>query len=293
EWSEAASGRDWRAWWQGGDDVHYVQFLAKDNVPFHTISFPATILGSGLPLKLPDIIKGFNWLTFEGGKFSTSGQRGSFTDTALTLLPADSWRWWLAANAPENADADFTIERFVEGVNKDLADTFGNLVNRCLTFAAARFDATVPDARAADAAENKLAVELGKHLKRLRGHHEALALRKAAEEVRSIWRLANAYLADVAPWTVIKDDPERAAAIVRTGVNLVRVAALAGWSFIPSAAAEVLQSLGEDAALVPWVEDGKEALSAIPAGRRFCVPPLLFPKITAGDLATAACRPPA
>ena len=140
EWSAASPGRDWRAWWQGGDGVHYVQFLAKDNVPFHTISFPATILGSGLPLKLPDIIKGFNWLTFEGGKFSTSSQRGIFTDTALTLLPADSWRWWLAANAPENADADFTVERFVDGVNKDLADTFGNLVNRCLAFAAARFE---------------------------------------------------------------------------------------------------------------------------------------------------------
>ena len=144
EWSEAAPGRDWRDWWQGGDDVQYVQFLAKDNVPFHTISFPATILGSGLPLKLPDIIKGFNWLTFEGGKFSTSRQRGIFTDTALTLLPADCWRWWLAANAPENADADFTVERFVDGVNKDLADIFGNLVNRCLAFAAARFDSTVP-----------------------------------------------------------------------------------------------------------------------------------------------------
>jgi methionyl-tRNA synthetase len=211
----------------------------------------------------------------------------------LTLLPADSWRWWLAANAPENADADFTIERFVEGVNKDLADTFGNLVNRCLAFTAARFDATVPEARDVGAAEAKLAVELGTRLKRLRGHHEALALRKAAEEVRSIWRLANAYLADAAPWTVIKDDPERAAAIVSTGVNLVRVAALAGWSFIPSAAADVLQCLGEDAKQVPWVEDGKEALSAIPAGRRFRVPPLLFPKVTAGDLATAACRPPA
>jgi methionyl-tRNA synthetase len=293
EWSEAASGRDWHAWWQGGDDVHYVQFLAKDNVPFHTISFPATILGSGLPLKLPDIIKGFNWLTFEGGKFSTSGQRGIFTDTALTLLPADSWRWWLAANAPENADADFVIERFVEGVNKDLADTFGNLVNRCLVFAAARFNATVPEARAAGAVEDRLAVELGARLKQLRRHHEALALRKATEEVRSIWRLANAYLADAAPWTLIKHDPQRAAAIVGTGINLVRVAALAGWPFIPSAAAEVLRSLGEDAEFVPWVEDGKEALSAIPAGRRFCVPCLLFPKVAAGDLATAACRPPA
>ena len=100
EWSEAAPGRDWRDWWQSGADVTYVQFLAKDNVPFHAVSFPATLLGSGLPFKLVDTIKGFNWLTFEGGKFSTSAGHGIFTDTALALLPADTWRWWLAANAP-------------------------------------------------------------------------------------------------------------------------------------------------------------------------------------------------
>jgi methionyl-tRNA synthetase len=269
-----------------------VQFLAKDNVPFHTISFPATILGSGLPLKLPDLIKGFNWLTFEGGKFSTTAQRGIFTDRALDLLPADTWRWWLAANSPENADADFTLERFVEGVNKDLADTFGNLVNRCLAFAASRFDATVP-AGDAGPAEDALAAELERHLKRLRGHHEASALRKATKEVRAIWKLANAYLAEAAPWTVIRHDPGRAATAVRTGINLVRVAALTGWPFIPSAAAEVLRCLGEDTEAVAWVEDGKAALSAIPAGRRLRVPPLLFPKIAAGDLASAACRPPA
>ena len=177
-------------------------------------------------------------------------------------------------------------------MNKDLADTFGNLVNRCLAFAAARFDSTVPEARDAGAAEDRLAAELGTRLKRLRGHHEALALRKATAEVRSIWRLANAYLTDAAAWTVIKDDPERAAAIVKTGIGLVRVAALAGWPFIPSAAAEVLESLGEDSTRVPWTEDGKEALSAIPAGRRFRVPSLLFPKVAASDLATAAYRPP-
>ena len=108
---------NWRDWWQA-DDVRYIQFLAKDNVPFHAISFPATILGSGLPFKLVDVIKGFNWLTFEGGKFSTSSRRGLFTDTALDWCPADTWRWWLAANAPEGSDSDFTVERFVDGVNK-------------------------------------------------------------------------------------------------------------------------------------------------------------------------------
>ena len=284
EWSEATSGRDWRAWWEGGDEVRYVQFLAKDNVPFHTISFPATILGSGLPLKLPDAIKGLNWLTFDGGKFSTSGQHGIFTDTALALLPADTWRWWLAANAPESADTDFTVERFVEGVNKDLADSFGNLVNRCLTFAAANFGATIPGTGETGPVERKLTAELDGCLKRLRSHHEALSIRKATEEVRAIWRLANAYLTETAPWSVIKRDPDRAAAIVRTGVNLVRIAALAAWPFVPTASTEVLRSLGEDLEPTPWPHDGGQALTAIPVGRRFRVPPLLFRKITAADV---------
>ena len=286
KWSEAAPGRDWREWWQSGADVTYLQFLAKDNVPFHAVSFPATLLGSGLPFKLVDTIKGFNWLTFEGDKFSTSAGRGIFTDTALELLPADTWRWWLAANAPETADADFILARFVDGVNKDLADVFGNLVNRCLAFAAARFDGIVPPAARLGPLEQQLALSLDTHLANLRRHHESLALRKAADEVRAIWRLANAYLAEAAPWSAIKNDTPRAATIVNTGINLVRVAALAAWPFIPSSAAKVLCSLGEAADAVPWPQDGTQALSAVPAGRRITVPPLLFPKIAVADLAT-------
>ncbi|MDP1965379.1 MAG: class I tRNA ligase family protein, partial [Reyranella sp.] len=284
EWSEATPGRDWRAWWEGGDEVRYVQFLAKDNVPFHTISFPATILGSGLPLKLPDTIKGLNWLTFNGGKFSTGGQHGIFTDTALALLPADTWRWWLAANAPESSDTDFTVERFVEGVNKDLADGFGNLVNRCLTFATMNFGATIPSAGETGSVEHKLTVELDGCLQRLRNHHESLSIRKATEEVRAIWKLANAYLAETAPWSVIKRDPDRAAAIARTGINLVRVAALVAWPFVPTASTDVLRSLGEDLNPTPWPHDDGRALTAIPVGRRYRVPPLLFPKITVADV---------
>ncbi len=283
EWADAAQGRDWRSWWEGGDGVRYLQFLAKDNVPFHTVSFPATLLGTGLPLKLPDTIKGFNWLTFEGGKFSTSGRHGIFTDRALAALPADYWRWWLAANAPENADADFTAERFAAGVNKDLADTFGNLVNRCLSFVVARFDSTVPVGGDFGPAEHDLGRELSSHLEQLRHHHEALNFRKAADEIRAIWRLGNVYLAEAAPWSVIQTDPARAAAIVRTGVNLVRVGALVAWPFIPTAAAAVLESLGENTGAVPWADDGTGALTAIGPGRRVRVPALLFRKITQAD----------
>ena len=284
EWAEAAPGRDWRAWWQAGASVRYLQFLAKDNVPFHAVSFPATLQGSGLPFKLVDVIKGFNWLTFEGGKFSTSERRGIFTDTALELLPADTWRWWLAANAPEGGDTDFTITRFVDGVNKDLADTFGNLVNRCLLFVAARFDGVVPPAGPAGPLETALSAGLTTRLASLRAHHEALSLRKAADEVRSIWRLGNAYLAEAAPWLAIRDDRGRAATIVHAAVNVVRIAAIAAWPFIPSTAATVLAALGDADECPAWPPEGDDVLGAVPGGRQIGVPPRLFPKISASDL---------
>ena len=79
EWADAnPRHRDWRLWWWEPRDVSYIQFLGKDNVPFHTVTFPSTLIGSGEPWKTVDIIKGFNWLTFEGGKFSTSLRRGVF-----------------------------------------------------------------------------------------------------------------------------------------------------------------------------------------------------------------------
>ena len=105
----------WQRWWRtdkGANDVYYVQFMAKDNIPFHTLSFPATLMGSNEPWKIVDYVKGFNWLLYEGGKFSTSQKRGVFMDQALKTLPSDYWRWWLLANAPESADTDFTWENF-------------------------------------------------------------------------------------------------------------------------------------------------------------------------------------
>ena len=105
EWVDAGKGTDWERWWRtdkGADDVRYVQFMGKDNVPFHTLSFPATIIGSGEPWKLVDYIKSFNYLNYDGGQFSTSQGRGVFMDQALEILPADYWRWWLLSHVPED-----------------------------------------------------------------------------------------------------------------------------------------------------------------------------------------------
>lgn len=139
EWADAHTLPEaaWRRWWredEGAADVRYTQFMGKDNVPFHTLSFPVTIMGSGEPWKLVDFIKSFNYLTYDGGQFSTSQGRGVFMDHALGLLPADYWRWWLLSHAPESSDSEFTWDNFQASVNKDLADVLGNLVSRVTKF---------------------------------------------------------------------------------------------------------------------------------------------------------------
>ncbi|HBJ94687.1 MAG TPA: methionine--tRNA ligase, partial [Hyphomonadaceae bacterium] len=142
---------EWERWWRtdkGAEDVTYVQFMGKDNVAFHTVSFPVTMIGSREPWKLVDRLKAFNWVTWYGGKFSTSMNRGVFMDQALELLPADYWRWYLMANAPEGSDAAFTWEGFQAAVNSDLANVLGNFVNRITKYCKSKFDGQLPAAGA-------------------------------------------------------------------------------------------------------------------------------------------------
>jgi len=282
EWAdEMPEERDWKSWWYEADDVRYVQFMAKDNIPFHTISFPGTLLGSGEPWKLVNYIKGFNWLNYYGGKFSTSRKRGVFMDRALEKYPADYWRYWLIANAPESDDTVFTFEFFANGINKDLADTFGNFVNRCLKFAQSRFDGVVPEGGESGPEEQELTAALDRRIARYTENLEGMQFRKASGELRSIWGLGNEYLTRAAPWKVIKEDAGRAAAIVRTGLQLVHLFAVLSSPVIPSTSARVLTALGTNGALPPWpTGTAEEELARLPAGRSLGELGILFHKIT-------------
>ncbi|MBA4786628.1 MAG: methionine--tRNA ligase, partial [Brevundimonas sp.] len=213
EWAEATGG-SWRDWWrldEGAENVRYVQFMGKDNVAFHTVSFPATIIGSGEPWKTVDQLKAFNWLNWYGGKFSTSQKRGVFMDQALELLPADYWRWRLTAYGPEHADSAFTWEDFQASTNKDLADVLGNFVNRIVKFAESKFDGVVPEGGEAGPVEIKLEADIRAAVAEATEQFEAMEFRKAAVAVRAAWVLGNEYLQVAAPWTALKTDRDRAA----------------------------------------------------------------------------------
>ena len=282
------TGEDWERWWRldkGAGDVRYVQVMGKDNVAFHTVSFPATILGSGEPWKLVDVLKAFNWLNWYGGKFSTSNQRGVFMDTAIDLLPADYWRWYLTANAPESADTDFTWEHFQVTVNKDLADVLGNFVNRILKFAESRFDGKVPAGGEPGDLENRLYADLSKAIAEATDQFEAMEYRKAAQAVRRIWVLGNEYLTEAAPWTAMKTDPERAAVIVRTGLNLVALFAAVSQPILPFAAASIAGSVRLTTPL-DWPSTDVEAeLNRLPVGETITVPEVLFRKVEDAQVA--------
>ncbi|MFF3272143.1 methionine--tRNA ligase [Streptomyces chrestomyceticus] len=286
EWADAdPANRDWKSWWYEADDVRYTEFMAKDNVPFHSVMFPATELGTREPWKKVDFLKAFNWLTYYGGKFSTSQKRGIFTDAALELLPADYWRYFLIANAPESDDTSFTWELFSSSVNKDLADTLGNFVNRVLSFSRKRFGDEVPAGAAAGEAEAKLGAQIAELLAEYESHMEALQFRKAAAALRALWSAGNSYLEEKAPWLEIKTDQEAAALTLRTAMNLIHLYAIVSEPFIPAAAKAMRGAFALDGDTAAWVTaDEARALASVPAGTAFTVPPVLFAKITEDDL---------
>ncbi|MFU8778295.1 MAG: methionine--tRNA ligase [Roseovarius sp.] len=283
EWAEAngLGAEAWERWWRtdkGADDVRYTQFMGKDNVPFHTLSFPATILGSREPWKLVDYIKSFNYLNYDGGQFSTSRGRGVFMDQALEILPADYWRWWLLSHAPESSDSEFTWENFQTSVNKDLADVLGNFVSRVTKFCRSKFGEEVPQGGAYGAQEEALIARLTTRIHEYEGHMEAMEVRKSAGALRAIWVEGNEYLQEAAPWSTFKTDPERAAMQTRLALNLIRLYAVLSSPFIPDAAAAMRASMqtGDDG----WPDALPAALETLAPGHAFTTPEVLFSKIT-------------
>lgn len=287
EWADQdPENRDWKSWWYEATDVRYTQFMGKDNVPFHTVMFPATQLGTREPWKKVDYVKAFNWLNYYGGKFSTSQKRGVFTHDALELLPADYWRYFMMANAPESDDTSFTWELFSATVNKDLADVLGNFVNRVLSFSRKRFGDEVPAGTEAGEAEAALGREIAQLLAEYEEHMEALQFRKAAQALRALWSAGNAYLETKAPWLEIKTDPDGAALTLRTAMNLIHLYSVVSEPFIPASAAAMRSAFALENDTRTWVTaDEALSLSSVPAGTAFTVPPVLFAKITEDDLA--------
>ena len=275
----------WKSWWlndHGAKDVYYVQFMAKDNIPFHTLSFPATLLGANQSWKLVDYIKGFNWLTYEGGKFSTSQKRGVFMDQALDLFPSDYWRWWLLSNAPETSDADFTWTSFQSCINKDLADVLGNFVSRLTKFALSKYGKKIPEGKKYTQLEFDTVLEIEKIFKNYDEAMTKIEIRKAASHLRKIWSIGNEYLQRSQPWMIIKTDEAEAAKAIRFAFNLMLFFSEISEPFIPETATKIKNCLGRSEAKIQWPsseENFTSIFEKVKVGEEFNPIENLFTKI--------------
>ncbi|MBR4891597.1 MAG: methionine--tRNA ligase [Alphaproteobacteria bacterium] len=269
--SQAANDK-WADWWKN-PDTHYAQFMGKDNVKFHSVFFPEQQLAMNDNWKTVDMLKGMNFLNFEGGKFSKSQQRGIFLDSAIDIAPADYWRYSLLASAPETDDTDFTINRFADIVNKDLNGMLGNFVSRVCKLTAKNFGNNVPKA----GAENtELAKEINEKLSELTAALEACEFRNSITALRGLYAIGNEYMTKMEPWALVKNgDTEGAAACLNECFQMIDLFARISAPFIPDAATK-MQNVFTTTHDLSWPTQYEHRVND---GEEFVVPENLFNRI--------------
>ena len=252
--------------------------MGKDNVPYHSITFPATLLGTGENWTQVDFLKGFSYLTYDGGKFSKSENRGVFAEDAVKEFPADYWRYWIMANSPESSDASFTWDLFAGTVNKDLNGVLGNFVSRVLKMTSSKLGDNVPSGGEFADLENDLIKNLQTRVNDYIRYMEAMEFRKALAELRAIWVEGNNYISVAEPWNVIKEDEMRAKVILRTCINLIRIFALLSAPVMPKTSQIMADKLGFEISGLKDFDVVKE-IKFFKGGEKFVIGDALFERI--------------
>ena len=257
-------------WWKSPSEVELFQFIGKDNIPFHTVVFPSSLLGSsganaaGDSWTMLHHMSSSEYLNYESGKFSKSRGVGVFgTDVMETGIPADVWRFYLFYTRPEKSDAMFTWKDFQEKVNGELIGNLGNLVNRTLTFVTRYYDGMIP--LGAHSPDSGLWAEVKKREKSIAEKLDKAELRDAFREIFELSSFANKYFQDNEPWRLRNDNPEKAKAVICDLAWLVRDISVLIEPFMPQAAAKIASffgmNLGKD---FSWKDIGRpEAISEL------------------------------
>ena len=269
--SQAATN-DWASWWKN-PDCYYTQFMAKDNVSFHSVFFPAQELAMNDNWKTVDMLKGQNFMNFNGAKISKSTGNGIFLDEALNIAPSDCWRYALLASAPETDDTDFTMARFADVVNKDLNGLLGNFVSRVCKLSNKNFGDVVPDGNGID---KDLELKINEKLNDLTSALEKCEFRNAVFALRSLWAIANEYMTAKEPWALVKNgDMNGAAASLNECFQMIDLFARVSAPFIPDAA-EKMQNVFEIKHDLSWPTKYEHRIAN---GEKFVVPENLFNRI--------------
>ena len=244
EWAKLAGKPEaWKDWWFD-KETKLVHFIGKDNIIFHTIVWPAMLMGQEKPYILPENVPGNEFYNLEGRQFSKSDGWYIDTEDFFSKYGVDALRYAIASNGPETSDSQFTWEDF-QGRNNELADCLGNLVNRCFSFMKKNFEGKIPAIAPDLAPEDKALLdsfapvfdEVGKS-------YSSYRVRQAVAQAMALAHAANKYVNDTAPWKLRKTDLARCGTVLNVASRAIINVAILLYPVIPDTSLKILAKAG-------------------------------------------------
>jgi len=270
-------GKNWRDYWckEEAKDRKLIHFIGKDNIVFHAIIFPILLKSHG-DFILPENVPAYEFLNLEGNKFSTSRNWAVWLHSYLENYPqkVDELKYVLTSIAPENKDSEFTWLDFQTRINSELADILGNFVNRTVVLTHKYYEGVIPSPEPLNAEDTAIIQEIHEVSARISTLMYQYKIREAQQEMMSIARIGNKYLAEKEPWKLIKTHPDGVKNILFVALKITEQLALTARLFLPQTAQKLISLLNLDAR-----EWGSHETSIIP-GNQIGAPFILFEKIT-------------
>lgn len=274
---ESNNPDEWKEYWQN-ENTRYIAFIGKDNIVFHTIIFPAMLMAwndtNDEKFVLPENVPANEFLNFEGKKFSKSRGWGIDVEQFLEIFPADSLRYTLAANLPENKDTDFYWKEFQAKSNSELADILGNFINRTFIFASKHFDEKVPERGELETIDKEMLALISEAPKKIGNLIEKYKIRDAVFEMMSLARAGNKYFNDSEPWVSVKNDKTRTATTVNICLKTIYTLAEVFSPVIPFSTEKIFKMLNVKSS--DWNEIGNKEFEV---GHQLNKSEILFTKI--------------
>ena len=273
---------DWEKWWRNPEEVELYQFLGKDNVPFHSVIFPGCELGTKDKWTMLHHLSTTEYLNYEGGKFSKSRGVGVFGNNARqTGVPPDVWRYYLLKNRPETGDTQFEWRSFVECNNSELLAKLGNLVNRVVKLIAASYNSTIPEFTVPESFQPNLD-EITSLLRQYIEEMEGVHLRPGINTAMRLAEAGNGFIqANRLDNALIANEPDRAAAVVGTVINLIHLLSSVFAPYLPATSKSILEQLNAPFGVIPSLDELKDGWKpvALKGGHKIGKAKYLFSRI--------------
>ncbi len=270
---------EWEKYWLD-PKTKLVNFVGKDNVPFHAVFFPAMVMGQDIPYKLADEIPANEFLMLEGKQFSKS--EGWYIDLEhfFKKYSPDQIRFYLASNAPETSDAEFTWKEFQACSNGLLLGKLGNFVNRTLTLVSKYYDAKIPERKELSKEDETFVVQMALLVEQIKAAYERFSLRKAASLIMELAALGNTYFDSQKPWALAKDEKlkDRLNICLLLSLECIKNLALTASPIIPTATQKIWEFLGFDSKLEKQNWE-KIRGTALPANQKLGAYSVLFRRL--------------